>query len=90
MYDASKVINLTAFAWLEASGLVQSAIGEGVHVRPINHEILAEVDTFREAIEIQAIQKEWHHTRNREIVELRNLLVFDGFLWIYSDSLGKC
>lgn len=73
MYDVSKVLTVAAFARLEASGLVESAIGEGVRVRPINREMLEEEYTFREAIEVQAIREACHHASDRENAELRSL-----------------
>ena len=72
-YGVSKVLTVAAFARLEASGLVESAIGEGVRVRPINREMLEEEYTFREAIEVQAIREACHHASDREIAELRGL-----------------
>jgi len=72
-YDVSKVLTVAAFARLEAAGLVESAIGEGVRVRPINREMLEEEYTFREAIEVQAIREACHHASEREVVELRGL-----------------
>jgi DNA-binding GntR family transcriptional regulator len=73
IYDVSKVLTVAAFARLEASGLVESAIGEGVRVRPINREMLEDEYSFREAIEVQAIREACHHASEREIVELRGL-----------------
>ena len=73
LYDVSKVLTVAAFARLEASGLVENAVGEGVRVRPINREVLEEEYTFREAIEVQAIREACHHASDREIVELRGL-----------------
>jgi|TARA_B110000495_G_C23016147_1_gene601915 DNA-binding GntR family transcriptional regulator len=72
-YEVSKVLTVAAFARLETSGLVESAIGEGVRVRPINRELLEEEYTFREAIEVQAIREACHHASDREIAELRGL-----------------
>ena len=73
LYDVSKVLTVAAFARLEASGLVENAVDEGVRVRPINREVLEEEYTFREAIEVQAIREACHHASDREIAELRGL-----------------
>jgi DNA-binding GntR family transcriptional regulator len=72
-YEVSKVLTVAAFARLEASGLVESAIGEGVRVRPVNREMLEEEYTFREAIEVQAIREACHHASDREVAELREM-----------------
>ncbi len=75
LYDVSKILTVAAFARLEASGLVENEVGQGVRVRPINREMLEEEYTFREAIEVQAIREACHHASEREIVELRGFVV---------------
>ena len=60
MYDASPVLTVVAFARLDASGFVPSAIDEGV--RPINRGIVERESTFREAC---------HHASDREVGKLR-------------------
>ena len=73
LYDVSKILTVAAFARLEASGLVENEVGQGVRVRPINREMLEEEYTFREAIEVQAIREACHHASEREVAELRGL-----------------
>ena len=72
-YEVSKVLTVAAFARLEAAGLVESAIGEGVRVRTIDREMLEEAYIFREAIEAQAIREACDHASDREVAELRGL-----------------
>jgi len=72
-YEVSKVLTVAAFARLEAVGLAESAIGEGVRVRTIDREMLEEEYIFREAIEVQAIREACLHASDREIAELRGL-----------------
>ncbi len=72
-YEVSKVLTVAAFARLEAAGLVESALGEGVRVRTIDREMLEESYIFREAIEAQAIREACDHASDREVAELRGL-----------------
>ena len=60
-------------ARLEAAGLVESAIGEGVRIRTIDREMLEEAYIFREAIEAQAIREACDHASDREVAKLRGL-----------------
>ncbi|MCP4507588.1 MAG: GntR family transcriptional regulator, partial [Fuerstiella sp.] len=39
LYDVSKILTVAAFARLEASGLVENEVGQGVRARPINREM---------------------------------------------------
>ena len=72
-YGVSKVLTVAAFSRLEATGLVESAIGDGVRVRTIDREMLEENYTFREAIETQTIREACLHASDREIAELKEM-----------------